>query len=73
MRADKLHVGAGDDVELAAKRVFGIGERGVLERRAADLAEAAELPLEALDLGLLNWARLGGRVTRHRAGVVTFA
>ncbi|MGI8594487.1 MAG: hypothetical protein ACR2ML_09030 [Solirubrobacteraceae bacterium] len=63
LRADGLHVGAGGDIELAAKRVFGIGERAVLERRAADLAEAAELPLEALDLGLLNWARVDGRVT----------
>jgi len=63
LRADTLHFGVGDDVELAAKRVFGIGERAVLERRAADLAEATELPLEALDLGLFNWAHLDGRVT----------
>ena len=63
LRADKLHVGTGDEVELAAKRVFGIGERTVLERRAADLATAADLPLEALDLGLQNWARRDGRVT----------
>ncbi len=27
----------------------------LLERRAADLAEACELPLEALDLGFFNW------------------
>jgi len=63
LRAGKLHVGTGDEVELAAKRVFGIGERAVLERRAADLATAADLPLESLDLGLQNWARRDGRVT----------
>ena len=63
LQADKLHVGYGDDVELAAKRVFGIGERTVLERRAAALAAAADLPLEAFDLGLLNWARPDGRMT----------
>ena len=63
LRAGKLYVGTGDEVELAAKRVFGIGERAVLERRAADVAAAADLPLEALDLALLNWARSDGRVT----------
>ena len=52
-----LHVGAADRAQLAAKRVFGIGDRLLLERRAAVLAEACEVPLEALDLALWNWQR----------------
>jgi Alpha-glutamyl/putrescinyl thymine pyrophosphorylase clade 3 len=45
-----------DATTVAAKRVFGIGDRMLLERRARDLADAAELPIEALDLALFNWA-----------------
>jgi alpha-glutamyl/putrescinyl thymine pyrophosphorylase-like protein len=44
-----------DPTTLAAKRVFGIGDPLLLERRAAALAEAAAVPLEALDLALANW------------------
>lgn len=39
----------------AAKRVFGIGEPLLLERRAAALADAAVVPIAALDLALSNW------------------
>ncbi len=46
-----------DEVTLAAKRVFAIGDRLTLERRARELASAAEAPIEALDLALENWAR----------------
>ena len=46
-----------DPVTLAAKRVFGIGDRLTLERRARELAAAAAAPVEALDLALENWAR----------------
>lgn len=49
--------GAAEDTNVAAKRVFGIGDPLLLERRALDLAEAAELPLAALDVGLWNWSR----------------
>jgi len=62
LRADSLHLtGAGgvsgeDATTLAAKRVFGIGDPLLLDRRAAALAEAAEVPVEALDLALCNWA-----------------
>jgi len=42
---------------MAAKRVFGIGDRINLERRAGDLAEAAAVPVEALDLALANFGR----------------
>ena len=50
------------DVTVAAKRALGIGDPLLLERRAADLAQACGLPLEALDLGLSNWER-GERAT----------
>jgi hypothetical protein len=46
-----------DAVTLAAKRVFGIGDRLTLERRARELARAAAVPVEALDLALENWTR----------------
>jgi hypothetical protein len=50
-------VGASEDpTTIAAKRVFGIGDPLLLDRRAAALAEAAAVPIEALDLALANWA-----------------
>ncbi len=64
LRADSLQLGTGDATEVAAKRVFAIGDRALLEHRAADLAEAAGVPLEALDLALVNFAREGERI-RH--------
>jgi hypothetical protein len=48
-----------DATTLAAKRVFGIGDTVLLERRARALADAVELPIEALDLGLSNWGARG--------------
>jgi hypothetical protein len=65
VRAGLLFLGAGDgDTTIAAKRAFGIGDPLLLERRAADLAAEAQVPLEALDLALFNWGRgehtLGG-------------
>ena len=55
---------ADDATTLAAKRVFGIGDTLLLERRARDLADAAELPIDALDLALFNWgAPAAGRAT----------
>jgi len=62
LQADSLHLaGAGgvsgsDTTTLAAKRVFGIGDPMLLDRRAAALAEALAVPIEALDLALSNWA-----------------
>jgi hypothetical protein len=62
LRPDSLHLAsarglsAEDPATLAAKRVFGIGDPLLLERRAAALAEAAGVPVEALDLALANWA-----------------
>jgi len=55
VRADGLHVDGGDPVSLAAKRVFGIADTMLIERRAAELMEACELPMDALDLALFNW------------------
>jgi hypothetical protein len=58
MRPWSLHlVDALDPTTVAAKRVFGIGDALNLQRRAADLANAAGVPIEALDLALVNWAR----------------
>lgn len=66
-RAESLHLGTArgaaggeDEAALAAKRVFGIGDPLLLDRRAITLAEAAGVPLEALDLALFNWSRPAG-------------
>ncbi len=56
MEADSLQLVGDDEVTLAAKRVFGIGDRINLERRARALTDAIEVPLQALDLALANWA-----------------
>jgi hypothetical protein len=57
LRAGSLQLGGENRVTLAAKRSLGIGDPLLLERRAAELARACELPLAALDLGLDNWER----------------
>lgn len=46
-----------DPTVVAAKRVLGIGDALNLQRRAGELAAAVNVPVEALDLALLNWAR----------------
>jgi hypothetical protein len=53
-----------DATTLAAKRIFGIGDTVLLERRTLALAEAVEVPIEALDLALHNW---GARSPAERA------
>jgi Alpha-glutamyl/putrescinyl thymine pyrophosphorylase clade 3 len=55
VRASTLQL-TDDATTIAAKRVFGIGDKMLLERRARELADEAELPIEALDLALFNWA-----------------
>src|SRR5581483_3961959 len=67
VRAESLHLGTArgatggeDEAALAAKRVSGIGDPLLLDRRATALAEAAGVPLEALDLALFNWSRPPG-------------
>ncbi len=62
LRGSALHVIGGGPVTLAAKRILAIGDPLLLQRRAADLAAACEVPLEALDLGFFNWER-GARFT----------
>jgi hypothetical protein len=57
LRAGTLALGGSDEVTLAAKRVLGIGDAMLLERRAEQLAEGCGVPLAALDLGLFNWGR----------------
>ncbi|HEX8976197.1 MAG TPA: hypothetical protein VF781_06760 [Solirubrobacteraceae bacterium] len=57
LRAGQLALGGGDEVTLGAKRLLGIGDAMLLERRAAALAEACGLELQALDLGFFNWER----------------
>jgi len=60
-----------DDTTTAAKRVFGIGDKILLERRARTLADAVDVPIEALDLALFNWgARGGARATYGTRAVV---
>jgi hypothetical protein len=61
-----------DATTVAAKRVFGIGDKMLLERRARDLADAVDVPIEALDLALFNWAApQRGRATMGSTAVVS--
>jgi hypothetical protein len=62
---DRLRLGGDDETTVAAKRALGIGDPMLLERRAAELAEACGVPLAALDLGLRNW----GTGERIRGGL----
>lgn len=62
LRADSLQLvtraaqAASDLTPQAAKRVFGIGDPLIIERRASALAQAASTPIEAIDLALYNWS-----------------
>jgi hypothetical protein len=62
LTAGSLQFGGENEATVAAKRALGIGDPLLLDRRAAELAQASELPLDALDLGLHNWG-LGERAT----------
>jgi hypothetical protein len=53
----RLGAEASDAATVAAKRVFGIGDAFLLERRSSDLAEEASVPLAALDLALFNFGQ----------------
>lgn len=66
LRADSLHLAArsprttsttADQTLLVAKRIFGIADPLLIERRATALADALSIPIEALDLALWNWGR----------------
>lgn len=65
VQAGTLRLGGDDETTVAAKRALGIGDPMLLERRAADLAEACGLPLASIDLGLRNW----GTGERIRGGL----
>jgi hypothetical protein len=68
--AGRLHLGGENEATVAAKRALGIGDPLLLERRAAELAQACGIPIEALDLGLDNWGsgrRTGLGVPAERA------
>jgi hypothetical protein len=56
LSAPSLLLSEDDTVSRAAKRVFGIGDRLTLERRARALAQAAQITIAALDLALDSWA-----------------
>jgi len=63
LRAGELLVGADEDpATVAAKRLLVSGDRLLLERRARELADAAELPIAALDRGLVVWNAPGTAV-----------
>jgi hypothetical protein len=62
LAAGSLALGGSDVVTVAAKRALAIGDSLLLERRAAQLADACQAPLAALDLALYNWEQ-GERVT----------
>jgi hypothetical protein len=55
LRGGKLFLSGENEATWAAKRALGIGDPLLLERRAADLAQACDVPVEAFDLGLHNW------------------
>jgi hypothetical protein len=73
MRPWSLHLGdAMDPTTIAAKRVFGIGDAINLQRRASDLASTLDVPMEALDLALLNWSRGPGERITGGAGELEY-
>jgi hypothetical protein len=45
-----------DPVSLSAKRILGIGDPVLLQRRQRELAHATGVPVEAVDLAFYNWA-----------------
>ena len=59
LAADAVHFVEDDATTLAAKRALVSGDRLLLERRARELADAAGLPLAALDRGLAVWGTPG--------------
>jgi hypothetical protein len=57
LQARSLSLGGTDEVTIAAKRLLGIGDPMLLDRRAASLADACGIPLGSLDVGFYNWER----------------
>jgi hypothetical protein len=50
-----LHLQGSDPTTVAAKRVFGIGDAMLLQRRSRALADAVGVPVEALEVALFNF------------------
>ncbi len=67
LRAGALQLGGENEATWAAKRALGIGDPLLLERRAAELASACDVELEALDLAFDSW----GSGRRLREGLAT--
>jgi hypothetical protein len=65
LAAGSLMFGGENEVTVAAKRALGIGDPLLLDRRAAELAQACGVELDVLDLALHNW----GRGERAHVGV----
>ena len=63
LRPAFLQLRGTDTATVAAKRVFGIADPLLIERRAGALAQAAGVPVDAIDLALFNWERPDGRAT----------
>jgi hypothetical protein len=65
LRPWSLQLGADalDPTVVASKRALGIGDPLLLQRRAAELAGATGVPIDALDLALTNWQRTDERIT----------
>ncbi len=69
VRAAALQFGGDNQTTVAAKRLLGIGDSLLLERRASELAQACEVPLEALDLAFFNWETHPPREERATLGL----
>ena len=65
-----LHFQGSGPTTVAAKRVFGIGDPMLLERRARALADAGGVPLEALDVALFNFGAGDERATMGASATV---
>jgi len=61
--ADSLALGGRTPVVAAARRLFGIADVPLLERRARELSDACGVPPAALDLALWNWGDPARRAT----------
>jgi len=56
-----------DPVGLAAKRMLGIGDPVLLQRRQRELAHGVGVPVESLDLAFYNWS-MPADAERYAAG-----
>jgi hypothetical protein len=61
-----------DAVALGAKRLLGIGDPVLLQRRQRELAHGMDVPVESLDLALYNW-NAPMDAERYRAGATVDA